>query len=186
MITRKNFEKTKNMLKKHNQEHILNFWQELNPTQKQHLLAQIEDLDLPAIDSWVSKIIKKPVSIEIKTDLIPAPFYSSQPDNVEQKQKYDKAVKLGKQLVRDSKVAAFVVAGGQGTRLGFNGPKGDFHISPVRNKTLFQIFAETIRAISNKYQAVCPWYIMTSTFNYDQTVEIFRKNSFYGLNEKNI
>jgi UDP-N-acetylglucosamine/UDP-N-acetylgalactosamine diphosphorylase len=186
MMSRKTFEKTKKLLKKHNQEHLLAFWQELSQAQKQHLLTQIQELDLPTIDSWVSNIIKKPTSVNIRTDLIPAPSYSPVPVNDDQERKYNKAVKLGKQLISAGKVAAFVVAGGQGTRLGFDGPKGDFNISPVKNKTLFQIFAETIRAVSKKYQAICPWYIMASSFNYDQMVEIFRKNSFYGLDEKNV
>jgi UDP-N-acetylglucosamine/UDP-N-acetylgalactosamine diphosphorylase len=83
-------------------------------------------------------------------------------------------------------VAAFVVAGGQGTRLGFDGPKGNFPISPVKNKTLFQIFAETIAAVSKRYKTVCPWYIMTSPMNYGQTVEIFRSNNYYCLGEENV
>ncbi len=186
MISQKTFEKTKKLLKRHNQEHLLAFWQELSPAQKQHLLAQIEELDLPTIDSWVSNVITKPTSVNIRTDLIPAPSYSPDPANADQERKYDKAVKLGKQLISAGKVAAFVVAGGQGTRLGFDGPKGDFHISPVRNKTLFQIFAETITVVSKKYQAICPWYIMASPLNYDQTTETFRKNRLYGLNEKNV
>jgi len=89
-------------------------------------------------------------------------------------------------LIRQGKVAAFVVAGGQGTRLGFDGPKGDFPISPVKNKTLFQIFAEYIAASSRKYNTICPWYIMTSPLNHARTEEIFRSNQYYGLGEKNV
>jgi UDP-N-acetylglucosamine/UDP-N-acetylgalactosamine diphosphorylase len=186
MVSSKTFEKTKKLLKRHNQEHLLAFWQELNTAQKQHLLAQIEELDFTEIDSWVANIVKKPTSSKIGTDLVPVISYGPKPANAEQKHKYEKAIQLGKQLIRKSKVAAFVVAGGQGTRLGFDGPKGNFPVSPVKNKTLFQIFAETIAAVSKKYQATCPWYIMTSLLNHDQTVEIFRKNRYYGLDEKNV
>lgn len=83
-------------------------------------------------------------------------------------------------------MAAFVVAGGQGTRLGFNGPKGDFPISPVKNKTLFQIFAEYIAAASKKYQIACQWYIMASPLNLVRTKEIFRSNQHYGLEPENV
>jgi len=89
-------------------------------------------------------------------------------------------------LISAGKVAAFVVAGGQGTRLGFDGPKGDFPISPVINKTLFQIFAETIDAVSEKYQTTCPWYIMTSPLNRTETGKIFERNSYYGLRRENV
>ena len=186
MVAKKTFENIKSLLKKHHQDHLLASWAELNTAQKQNLLAQIEELDFPKIDYWVTNFVKKSVSSKIAGDFAPARSYSPHPANAEQKPKYDKAIELGKQLIRESKVAGLVVAGGQGTRLGFDGPKGNFPISPVKNKKLFQIFAETIAAVSRKYQAVCPWYIMTSPLNYAETIEIFRSNSYYGLNEKDV
>ncbi len=83
-------------------------------------------------------------------------------------------------------MAALTVAGGQGTRLGFDGPKGNFPISPVRHKTLFRIFAETIQAVARRYGATCPWYVMTSPMNHTQTVEIFRAENYYGLDAKDV
>ncbi len=186
MTTHKTFENIKNLLKKHNQEHILVFWEELNPAQKQHLLTQIEELDFSKINSWVANVVEKYTSIKIGDDFRPAGHYSFAPADAEQKRKYVKAIELGKLYISAGKVAALVVAGGQGTRLGFDGPKGNFPISPVENKTLFQLFAETIAAVSKKYQSVCPWYIMTSPFNHAETLEIFRKNGYYGLNEKDV
>ncbi|MFB0524083.1 MAG: UTP--glucose-1-phosphate uridylyltransferase [Phycisphaerae bacterium] len=186
MSTQKTFENIKNLLKKHHQDHLLAFWAELNTAQKRNLLAQIEELDFAKIDYWVANFVKKSISAKIAGDFAPARSYSPHPANAVQKRKYDKAIELGKQLIRESKVAGLVVAGGQGTRLGFDGPKGNFPISSVKNKTLFQIFAETIAAVSRKYQAVCPWYIMTSPLNYAETLEIFRSNSYYGLNEKDV
>jgi UDP-N-acetylglucosamine/UDP-N-acetylgalactosamine diphosphorylase len=127
-----------------------------------------------------------PFRTAVPADFAPAQSYSPVPDSPERQRKYDEAKELGKKLISSGRVAAFVVAGGQGTRLGFDGPKGDFHISPVKNKTLFQIFAEIIVAASAKYQAVCPWYIMTSPLNHEQTRNIFRSNNYYGLNEKDV
>ena len=83
-------------------------------------------------------------------------------------------------------MAALVVAGGQGTRLGFDGPKGNFPISPIKQKTLFRIFAETIQAVTRRYGATCPWYVMTSPMNYTQTVEIFKADNYYGLDAKDV
>ncbi|MCK4753058.1 MAG: UDPGP type 1 family protein [Planctomycetes bacterium] len=179
-------ENTENLLKKHGQNQLLAFWQQLNSDQKQALLTQIQQLDLPKIDDWVANYVKKYTPPAIPTDFDPAQSYTHSPVNSDQKNKYDEAVQLGKKLISDGKIAAFVVAGGQGTRLGFDGPKGNYPISPIKNKTLFQIFAETIKAVSEKYQATCPWYIMTSPLNYTQTVEIFRSNNYYGLDEKNV
>ncbi|MBL7147055.1 MAG: UTP--glucose-1-phosphate uridylyltransferase, partial [Phycisphaerae bacterium] len=180
------YENIKNVLKKHRQSHLLAFWDQLDAPQRQRLLAQIRRLDLAKIDCWVADYVKKPASEAISSDILPAPFYSLGPSDNKQKRKYTEAVKLGKDLIRKGKVAAFVVAGGQGTRLGFDGPKGDFPISLVKNKTLFQIFAECIAAASRKYNTVCPWYIMTSPLNRARTEEIFRSNNYYALDEKNV
>ena len=186
MDTKKTYEETKKVLEKHRQSHLLAFWDRLDTVQRQHLLSQIDQLDLAKIDNWVTDYVKRNASDKISDDLVPARFYSYKPSDQKQQRKYAKAVKLGKELVRQGKVAAFVVAGGQGTRLGFDGPKGDFPISPVKSKTLFQIFAEYIAAASKKYKTICPWYIMTSPLNHAKTEEIFRLNQYYGLEQENV
>jgi UDP-N-acetylglucosamine/UDP-N-acetylgalactosamine diphosphorylase len=186
MDTRKTYEDTIKLLEKQHQSHLLAFWDRLNTAQRQHLLSQIDQLDFAKIDNWVTDYVKKTPSDKIGDNLTPAQFYSYEPSDRKQQRKYAKAVKLGKGLIRQGKVAAFVVAGGQGTRLGFDGPKGDFPISPVKNKTLFQIFAEYIAAASQKYKTVCPWYIMTSPMNHIRTREIFHSNQYYGLEQENV
>ena len=130
--------------------------------------------------------IKKPAQAQTSNEIEPAWAYEHNPTDQQKKRKYLQAIDLGKKLIRQGKVAAFVVAGGQGTRLGFDEPKGNFPISPVKHKTFFRIFAETIAATSAKYSTVCPWYIMTSPLNYKQTVDIFAKNGYFGLAKENI
>jgi len=186
MRTQKIYEDIKKLLKEHHQSHLLALWDQLNTAQRQNLLAQIRQLDLAKIDDWVANCVKNSASVVISGDLAPASFYSQCPADPQQHRKYVGAVELGRELIRQGKVAAFVVAGGQGTRLGFDGPKGNFPISPVKNKTLFQIFAESITAASQKYQAICPWYIMTSPLNHAETIEIFCSNDYYGLDEENV
>ncbi|MDD5063497.1 MAG: UDPGP type 1 family protein [Phycisphaerae bacterium] len=180
------FEKTEKLLKKHNQGHLLAFWEQINPVQRQNLLAQIERLDFSEIDQWVAKYIKNPASAVESTDFTPAPFYSFTPAGQKQERNYSKAKELGGKLISAGKVAAFVVAGGQGTRLGFDGPKGNFPITPVKNKTLFEIFAEMLAAASERYRTACPWYIMASPMNCAEIKKIFRSNDYYGLNEKDV
>ena len=186
MSIQKDYENLKKLLKNHHQEHLFGFWEQLDQGQRQDLLAQIQRFDLDKIDFWVKKFVQDPVPDAIRGDFVPALSYNPAPVGPQQKRKYAEAVKLGTELIAAGKVAAFVVAGGQGTRLGFDGPKGNFPISPIKNKTLFRIFAESIAATSQRYQADCPWYVMTSTLNYDKTKEIFRFNNYYGLDEKNI
>ena len=186
MSTQKSYENIKKLLKNHNQSHLLAFWNQLDEGQRQDLLAQIQRLDLAKIDVWVKNFIKNPASSEICADFTPALSYNPSPAGTNQQHKYAEATKLGKELIAAGKVAAFVVAGGQGTRLGFEGPKGNYPISPIMNKTLFRIFAESIAATMQRYQTDCPWYVMTSPLNYDQTREIFRLNNNYGLDKKNV
>jgi UDP-N-acetylglucosamine/UDP-N-acetylgalactosamine diphosphorylase len=176
----------KNVLKKHGQSHILAFWDRLEPAQQGQLLAQIDQMDFAQLDRWRAEFVMNTAPFKLPDKLEPAPFYTNQPGNNEQRGKYDKARLLGEKLISQGKVAAFVVAGGQGTRLGFDGPKGNFPISPVKNKTLFQIFAEDITAACKKYNTCCPWYIMTSPLNHQQTLDIFSANNFYGLNKKDV
>jgi len=186
MPAKKNLENIKKMLRKHSQSHLLAFWEQLDTAQRQNLLAQIERLDFAKIDYWVANFVKESACALISADFVPAWSYSPVPADAEQKRKYAEAVEFGRKLISSGKVAAFVVAGGQATRLEFDGPKGDFPISPVKNKTLFQIFAETISTVSQKYRATCPWYIMTSPLNHAETIEIFRSNDYYGLDEKDV
>jgi UDP-N-acetylglucosamine/UDP-N-acetylgalactosamine diphosphorylase len=186
MIGDKEVQKAKTQLKKHHQSHLLAFWPELDPVQRQTVITQIEKLDWAQIDVWVENLVKKPATAALPRSLFPAPFYGAEPADEKQRRKYARALNRGKQLISAGKVAAFVVAGGQGTRLGFDGPKGNFPISPVKKKTLFRIFAETIVAVSKKYSTVCPWYIMTSPLNHAETREIFHSNDYYGLDEKDV
>ena len=180
------FKGVKKLLEEHNQGHLLAFWFELDDAQKEALLTQIEALDLEKIDSLVADYVLKKEPPAVPSELLPVTAYTPQPRNPAEKRKHEQAKRIGKKLISEGKVAAFVVAGGQGTRLGFDGPKGDLPISPVKNKTLFQIFAETIAAVSRQYNATCPWYVMTSPINHHETLKIFRSNNYYGLNRDSV
>lgn len=78
------------------------------------------------------------------------------------------------------------VAGGQGTRLGFDGPKGAYPVTPVRNASLFQVFAETIQAAGRKYGTTIPWYIMTGPGNHEATRQFFQQHDFFGLKREDV
>jgi len=169
------------------QEHLLGFWDELCPAERAGLLEQIDELDLDKIAGWVETLVKRAPDAPVRHDgFKPARSYGVRPGTDAERTKYAEALQIGKELIAAGKVAGFVVAGGQGTRLGFEGPKGNYPASPIRNKTLFQIFAETIGAVSRRYGAVCPWYIMTSPMNHSETVSIFESNDFYGLNRRDV
>lgn len=104
---------------------------------------------------------------------------------------------LGLEAISKGQVAALVLSGGQGTRLGFAGPKGMYNIGLPSEKSLFQLFTERIlrlQTLANETYpsetsdgsdggAVIPFFIMTSPMNHDETVAYFRKNEFFGLVE---
>jgi UDP-N-acetylglucosamine/UDP-N-acetylgalactosamine diphosphorylase len=179
-------EKALQELGKIQQEHLLAWVEELSEPQRGRLLGQVEKLDFRKIPAWVEQYVKGDGSLKVPEQFEPAPAYPAAPKDAEQAGKYKKATQLGADLIGQGKVAGFVVAGGQGTRLGFDGPKGNFPISPVRKKTLFQIFAENLLATGAKYGVTIPFYIMTSPLNYDATVEIFEAARYYGMNKADV
>jgi UDP-N-acetylglucosamine/UDP-N-acetylgalactosamine diphosphorylase len=187
MSTNAEFAQIKKRLESTHQRHLLTFWDGLGDAAKAGLLDQIHDLDMERIPGWVDKLVKNAPETPVRRwDFGPAPSYPPEPPGDEQRLKYSEAVRLGEELISAGKVAALVVAGGQGTRLGFEGPKGDYPISPIERKTLFRIFAETIAAVSRRYEVVCPWYVMTSPLNHAETRQVFESNDYYGLDRENV
>ncbi len=173
-------------LKLHNQGHLLSFWDELSDKQKNILANQLEKIDWDEIEKLIQSHVQNVPDNAMPKDLIPAPFFPLIPKNDEQKKLYSEAVKHGENLLSKGQVAAFTVAGGQGTRLGFDGPKGTYPITPIKGKSLFKYFAESIKRASEKYGKCMPWYIMTSDMNDKTTRDFFKNNSYFGLSESNV
>ena len=180
-----NYQQIVKLLGKHHQQHLLAFYDQLDPHQQNALLDQIRELDFTAIPGWIEQYVRNGAPLSVPTDLEAAPYYPVGPD-ARLADWYEKARRRGEELLGSGKVAAFVVAGGQGTRLGFDGPKGNFPISPIRKKTLFRLFAETIAATAAKYGAAIPWYVMTSPQNHQATLDIFESEGYYGLNRADV
>lgn len=172
-------------LKQHRQEHLLAHWDALGENQRAALLDDIERINFPALDELIETQVRKGDPFPIPKDIRPAPFYPLEP-GIDLVGKYADAVKKGISLIRKNKVAAFTVAGGQGTRLGFDGPKGAFRISPVKNKSLFQLFAEYILGTNRRYGADLSWYIMTSPQNDAATRAFFAENGHFGLKSERV
>ena len=173
-------------LKKHKQELLARTLSRLAGESRKNLEKQLSEIDLEEIDALIRDYVMKKPETAIPSDLTPAPFFRLKPGNASQADYYRKAEQKGRDLLASGKVAMLVVAGGQGTRLGFDGPKGTYPITPVKNKTLFQYFAEEIARVSEKYGAVIPWYVMTSELNDSATRSFFKQHSFFGLPEKSV
>lgn len=178
--------KTRRQLEAHNQGHLLAFFDQLLPADQAALLDQIEGFDFGEIDVLIARYVRNQPKVTIPDDLEPAPYYPNDPQTGSMP--YDAAHfrSGGEQLVREGRIAAFTVAGGQGTRLGWNGPKGTFPATHVTGKPLFRIFAEQIAAAQSRYGAAIPWYIMTSPINDGATRAFFADNNWFGLNRRDV
>ncbi len=106
------------------QEHIYTFYHTLATAERDRLDAQVASLDWSLIQELVETLVKRPRPCVRPGTLEPAPYFSHHPADRETEEKYRLARRRGEELLRQGKVAAFVVAGGQGTRLGCPGPKG--------------------------------------------------------------
>jgi UDP-N-acetylglucosamine/UDP-N-acetylgalactosamine diphosphorylase len=161
------------------QEHVLRFADRLDPAGRQKLAAQLEALDLPLIARLADEYVRNKPHLALPTDIQPVQAYPNVPDP-DRRTLYRDAAARGEQLLKAGRVAAFLVAGGQGTRLGYDGPKGEYPVTPVKSKPLFQVFAEQLLAHSRDAGRPVPWYVMTSDANDAATREFFRKNAYFG------
>jgi UDP-N-acetylglucosamine/UDP-N-acetylgalactosamine diphosphorylase len=169
----------------HGQSHLLRFYDELPPASQSALLEQLASLDLEHLDTLVGKYVRNRPAPEMPKTIEPPEILPARPDG-KLAQHYAQARSKGLELIAAGKVAAFVVAGGQGTRLGYEGPKGCLEATPVARKPLFQVFAEQILAASRRSGAAVPWYIMTSPANDVVTRAFFRQHNYFGLNPKDV
>ena len=112
----------------------------------------------------------------VSADLKPMPFRIAEDDL-----KYNYWKEIGEMLLGKGKVAAFLVAGGQGSRLGFDGPKGMFDIGLPSHKSLFQLQAERLQNLAAQVGHPIPWCIMTSPLNHEATVNFFTEHNFFGM-----
>ena len=153
---------------------------------REKLRAQVESLDWKELTTALDECLFKKNQSSIPQEYGPASYLPAIPSTTEQKILYKQAYQHGEELIGSGKIAAFTVAGGQGTRLGYDGPKGTLPVSPIKNKPLFQLFAEQIRGVSEKYESVIPWYIMCSPLNLEATISHFEENNHYGLAKEDI
>jgi UDP-N-acetylglucosamine/UDP-N-acetylgalactosamine diphosphorylase len=173
------------MLENHNQQYLLDHYHHLTQGEKDNFLKGFEGLDLALVFELHKRNSQIRDFIPHFREIRPGPIITI-PETIQEKTRREEARILGESLLRQNQVAVLIVAGGQGTRLGFDGPKGKFPISPVKHKSLFQLFAESIKAHSNRYGAMIPLLIMTNRENQDETQKFFEAQNFFGLDRGNV
>ncbi len=185
-MTQDNFSKLADKCKQINQEHLLTFWNELDTKQKEQLEEQINQLEADLIRK-LQTLLKEKASPNDKAraTLEPMPVITLPKTDAERKT-FQRYKQRGEDMLRQGKMAVILVAGGQGTRLGFPHPKGMFPVGPVSNRTLFQYHTEKIRALEQRYRVTLPFYIMTSPLNRNETENFFRRNNYFGKSPDSI
>ncbi|HEX8322694.1 MAG TPA: UDPGP type 1 family protein [Tepidisphaeraceae bacterium] len=156
---------------------VFRFYDALEEAGRAKLDAQLSALDLDALPALVDGYVKNKPTVELPKDIQPVKAYPTTSDD----DLYTQARNRGLDLLKAGKVAAFLVAGGQGTRLGYEGPKGEYPVTPVKNKPLFQVFAEQLTAAGRTAGRPIPWYVMTSDTNDAATRAFFDKHNYFGL-----
>lgn len=165
---------TKEILKKYGQEHLLSNYEKLSDEDKSRLLNDILTIDFGEISKLYEQT-KHKIKFE-NCKIEPIEHVDKAKLSNEEIQKYSE---IGIEQIKKGKLAAVTMAGGQGTRLGHNGPKGTFDLGLDSHKSIFEILCDTLKLARKKYGVVVPWYIMTSDENNDETVEFFEKNNYF-------
>jgi UDP-N-acetylglucosamine/UDP-N-acetylgalactosamine diphosphorylase len=163
------------------QAHVFKFWEILSERERIKLLQQAKNIDLKYLSRIFRSVLhERRPDPEFWLGVQPAKFVKF-PNSETDWLRYKEIVRLGEQTIREGRVAIFTVAGGHGTRLGIPVPKGTIPITPIKRKSLFQIFAEKIRAAEKKYERQFHWIILTSDKNHNETIEFFGKNGSFGI-----
>ncbi len=162
------------ILKKYGQEHLLNGYDKLDENKKTELLNEILTIDFSQIEKLFENIN---TTIDFKESKIePIGYIEKAKLNEDEYKKYEEK---GIEAIKNNKLAAVTMAGGQGTRLGHKGPKGTFDLGLDSHKSIFEILCDTLKKAHENYGVYTSWYIMTSDENNRDTVEFFEKNNYF-------
>ena len=186
----KRIEGIKDILKKYGQEHLLNHYDKLDERHQKQLIEQIENIDFALIKNLYQNANKEEKSE--KDEITPIDYL----DKYKLNDKYKYYEDLGKRAIKEGKLAAVTMAGGQGTRLGHDGPKGTYDIGlqslsgamerghdmlyVCYDKSLFELLCDNLKNEGKKYGVTIPWFIMTSKENNKATIEFFEKHKYFG------
>ena len=164
-----------NVLKEHGQEHIVEAYQKLDDKGKEKLAAQIERIDWSIVEMAGHKeLAQERGKLE--------PLSALEVTEIEKnKAKYEE---IGLDAIRAGKVGAVLLAGGQGTRLGSDGPKGKYNIGLTKEVFIFERLIRNLLDVTDKAGCFVPLYVMTSDKNHDETVAFFAEKDFFGYPEE--
>lgn len=169
-------------LKKYKQDSVFKLMNKLEGEKKIALAESVLSTDLESVQNVFKTINDKKESTSVEI----SPMNATVKENVSEGERQN-YYEIGKKVIENNEYAVVTVAGGQGTRLGHNGPKGTYKINTIKGeKSLFEILCETMKDAKKKFGVIIPWYIMTSDENNDQTVSFFESNNYFGYDKDKI
>ena len=169
-------------LNKYHQEHILELMSKLKDTQKQEIIDQVLKIDFDKI-SELYENTKKVKEIDQK-QITPINYIDKEKIDAKEKEELQK---IGEQLIKNDQYAVVTMAGGQGTRLGFCGPKGTYKLDiGKKGKYIFEILADNLKKSKKLYNILPYWYIMTSSENNKQTIEFFEEHNYFEYDKEKV
>lgn len=161
-------------LQRYGQAHLLPVLAQLTEPERASLLHQLKRIDLAGLQALFARRAQKDL-LPTRERIAPLPYPAIAEDAREE------FIDAGEHAFGKGQIAFLIVAGGQGTRLGFNDPKGMFAIGPISRKPLFQIHAEKVRALNRRYDARFPLLVMTSPATDAATRLFFKRRNYYRL-----
>jgi UDP-N-acetylglucosamine/UDP-N-acetylgalactosamine diphosphorylase len=168
-------------LELHRQSHLLQGWSDLAAAEQTCLRDQISAIDFDQLDRLIAGLVHGQAAEAIDPQRVQPIEVTRLPQTDGERVTRRRAAEVGAEALSAGEVGVVLVAGGSGTRLGYEGPKGTFPIGPVSSASLFQIHAEKIKALGSRYGKTLPFYIMTSPENHEATVAFFEANAGFGL-----
>ena len=166
------------VLKKHNQEHVIRQYELASDEKKAFLISQVANMNFEEIEELYSLT----QSFRGFDNFNIEPIDAQDAEALSEEEK-NELIKIGEDIIKNKKVAIIMMAGGQGTRLGHYGPKGTFDFGLPNHKTIFETYVDQFKIAKEKYGVAVPWYIMTSRENNNSTVEFFKNNNYFGYEE---
>ncbi len=168
-------------LERHRQGHLLRWWSTLTDEGRSRLRREIKAIDFEQLDRLVEDLVHGQAAPAAPPERVRPIEVIRLPQTDGQRVARRRAIEEGERALAGGEVGAIVVAGGSGTRLGYEGPKGTYPIGPVSSASLFQIHAEKMVALGRRHGRALPLYIMTSPENHAATVAFFEVNGKFGL-----
>lgn len=168
-------------LERHGQGHLLKWWDELDGRRRARLTAEVGGIDFDQLDRLIARHVREAEPAAPEPHQVGPIEVIRLPRTDAERVAERHVAEAGAAALAAGQVAVVLVAGGMGTRLGFDGPKGTFPIGPVSAASLFQVHAEKVVALGRRYGKTLPLYVMTSPDNHEATVRFFAENDRFGL-----